>query len=289
MSAVVDTSKHEGLGGLAGFPFPVLASSGTEPTARTIATRTARAYSFLGEVLSTTPEIALLVLSPADWAPRTTIPYGVANVSKGNLIVPGETGDAAWRELADLLLGARADVIAAARRVYGTPVGTGGALDLGSFWDLLSIHELGHAFSGQANVRFRRKWLGEFFANLCLHAYVATVEPDLLPALETLPRLVVGLGGGAYAHHSLAEFEDLYFGVGKMNYFWYQFHLQVEVKHVFDAMGLQGMQRLFAAFRLPRGSAPEGTVSRDQLVDQLHQQVHPRMAQVLTDWPGLRS
>lgn len=283
VSNLIDVSQHKGLDVVDGFPFPVLASGGAEPAARAIAARTARAWTFLGEVLATAPDIALLVLSRGDWGARTANPYGVGEYRRGNLIWPGE-GDDAWRDVAELLAGGPEDVAAEARRVYGTP---DGALDLSPYWDLGSIHELGHAFHFQAKLQLPRSWLWEFFANQCVYAYAASVEPELLPAVEAVPRLAVALGAAAYRHRSLADLEALYLGVGKMNYVWYQFHLQVEAKHVFGAAGTAGLRRLWEAF-LPPAPDSEGELSDERLADLLARRVHPRMARVLTHWPGGR-
>ena len=48
---------------------------------------------------------------------------------------------------------------------------------------------------------FPRMWLGEFFANLALHAWVAQRAPDSLDMLTTLPRLAATGAGENIEHH----------------------------------------------------------------------------------------
>jgi hypothetical protein len=52
-----------------------------------------------------------------------------------------------------------------------------GGLDLQPFFDLITIHELGHAFEVLGDLRFPTFWLSEIFVNLALHAFVATRLP----------------------------------------------------------------------------------------------------------------
>ncbi len=67
-----------------------------------------------------------------------------------------------------------------------------GGLTMEPFFDLLAIHELGHAFHIQDSLMMQRKWMGELFANILLHTYIAENEPHLLPALIVFPEMVVG-------------------------------------------------------------------------------------------------
>ena len=52
--------------------------------------------------------------------------------------------------------------------------------------------------------------MGELFVNIMLHTYVAEKQPELLPALETFPNMVVGGGTADYKFTSLNDFEELY-------------------------------------------------------------------------------
>lgn len=270
---MLDTSRHEGLQALNGFAFPVYLSSGLEAAARPIAQRCERAYRFLSETLQATPTVALLVLSEADWAGHAGFPtFGMPHHQNGNLIVAGERSSF-WQDQVELLRVSPG--WEEAQQVYGD--GQGG-LNLALFFDLIAVHELAHAFEWQGSVRFPRNWLSEFFANACLHAYLAGMEPDQLILLETLPRLILALNL-AVRHHSLADLEDLYSGVGPLNYVWYQSHLHMAVKALYDTAGVAAVRRLWDTFRMPD----------DRLAGLLAERVDPLLAQVLTDWPGDRS
>jgi hypothetical protein len=66
------------------------------------------------------------------------------------------------------------------------PDGAGG-VDLQPFFDLSTVHELGHAFEALGDLRLPKFWLSEIFVNLALYAFVALQLPASLPTLETLP------------------------------------------------------------------------------------------------------
>jgi hypothetical protein len=97
---------------------------------------------------------------------------------------------------------------------------------------------------------FPRLWLQEFFANLCLHAWVAERRPEALPTLLTLPTLGAKASADAFTYPSRDDFERLYTDVGGANYVWFQFRLQLGAAALYDRAGAQAVKRLFEAFRL---------------------------------------
>ena len=97
-------------------------------------------------------------------------------------------------------------------------------------------------------------WLGEYFANLALHAWVAQRAPDSLETLTMLPRLATLGSGDEFEHRSRDDFERLYSSVGGPNYVWYQFRLQVAAAELYDGIGEVTVRRLFDAFRVAGGT-----------------------------------
>jgi hypothetical protein len=67
-----------------------------------------------------------------------------------------------------------------------------GGLELQPFFDLVTIHELGHAFEVLADLRLPTFWLSEIFVNLAMHAFVATQLSASLPTLDVLPTVGAG-------------------------------------------------------------------------------------------------
>ena len=239
-----------------------------------------RARDFLAATLGAEAAVALLVLGPEDWPGRSPHPvYGMPNCAGGNLIVAG-VPNPFWQGFVDLVAAAAPTQEAALRAAY--PPGGGGAawadgaLDLSPFFDLLAVHELAHVFLQQAPFGFPRRWLTEFFGNLCLHAYVAAAEPAALPQLTAFPAAVAAVDPAAVPHHSLAAFEALYEDVGPLAYGWYQCRLHAAARRVYDAGGVAALRRLWDAYAVPDARLA-ATLTRD---------VHPTVAAILETWPG---
>ena len=243
VNELTDAAMRDGLVEVAGSEPPVFASEGVEDRAAAISSIVANSYSYLSDLLGLRPPLQALVLTEPDWRSRTTQePYGLPHANNGTLFVAGiETPF--WSQLAELIEpGDRPELVA----TYGE---VEGQVPLGSFFDLIAVHEVAHVFHLR-RPHFPRLWLQELFANLCLHAWVAERAPASLPILLTLPRLGVRLPASRYAHTTRDDFERLYDGVGAANYVWYQFRLQLEAAALYERAGSEAAVRLFAAFDL---------------------------------------
>ena len=173
---MANVGRYEGLQLLPELPFPVYATPGLEHAATTIARRFARAYRFLSETLETAPRAGLLVLSAGDWDRHASVPaYGLTHYDYGRrmVIAPGHSSTF-WHPVIDVVGAASAHLLEELRTVYAQP---DGHIDLAAHIDLWAVHDLGHAFHLHVAYWFPRKWLMEFFADLCLYTYLATVEP----------------------------------------------------------------------------------------------------------------
>ena len=153
--------------------------------------------------------------------------------------------------------------------IYGSP---GGSLDFSPFFDLIAVHEIAHLFH-QGVVIFPRLWLAEFFANLCLHAFVERHEPESLATLLTLPEVGTRIPATALEYRTRNEFERVYASMSGPNYAWYQFRLQLAARDLYRAAGETAIPRLFEAFRLEDGS----------LASELGRRVSPVLGQLAVD------
>ena len=270
--------RYEGLQLLPEFPFAAYANPGLEHTPTTIAERFARAYRFLSETLETAPSAGLLILSAGDWTRHAAFPtYGLTHYDDGQrmVIAPGHPSTF-WHPVIDVVGATSADLVEELRPVYGQP---DGHIDLSSHIDLWVVHDLGHAFHLHVAYWFPRKWLMEFFADLCLYTYLATDEPDQLPALETFPHVMSKLPALQFRYRTLHDFEMQYNDMGLENYLWYHGHLFAYAKRVYEAAGIAALQRMWQAFVL----ANVQEVSDAQLAELL-QAVHPDLVQMIEPW-----
>jgi hypothetical protein len=248
----------------------VRASAGLEERARPIAERCAGAYRFLADALGSSPRVTLHVLAPPDWP--SNLPYGMPHFGAGTLVLAGEEAEF-WRSFVPLIQEAPPPAVAAAVEVYGPD------LDLSPFFDLLAVHELGHAFHDSA--RFPRRWLDETFANLCLHSCVVAVETTALPVLRAFPAVVTSVDPGRFAYRTLRQFERLYSTLASdhpLNYGWYQCHFHRMADRVHDAGGMAALEALHS-LDLPPGT-PDAA-----LAHALREHVGSDVAAVLLRWP----
>jgi hypothetical protein len=244
---------------LGGFPFEVRYSYGSAARARAAAKVSADAYAYFCRLFSgVRPDIALIVASKADWEGRQPNGLPYFNVDDGQIrpgivVMPAGSGEF-WIAIGQ-------DIRHASQRGYTKllatyPDGRGG-LDLQPFFDLVTIHELGHAFELLGSLRFPTFWLGEIFANFALHAFVATMRPKNLDTLEVL--FVVGarsrrLGARmrAEGYSTLEGFEAHYAGgdppMSPLNYVWYQYRWQRLAAKMFAADGEEGLVRFWEFF-----------------------------------------
>jgi hypothetical protein len=246
----VSTSPDTTLRDLPGYAFPVRHSPSVEARARVTADRVASVLDAFGPRLEIRPDVILLVLAQEDWAAHTRFPvYGLPHILGGRTLVVAGEDNPFWRHQIPDPASLPEDVGAALRRVYDD--GSGG-LSAAAFFDLLAIHELGHAFIDQAGVVTHRRWMGEFLPNLLLHAWVEEEAPELLPALTLLADLVVAAGPGEHPFTTLAQIDEHYARIAREhseNYAWYQVRFHQGARRVYEAAGTEALDRLWTALR----------------------------------------
>jgi hypothetical protein len=221
---------------LSGFPFPVVATTGLEEKAARIAERTHDARSWMSGILGMEPQIRVEVLGPEDFAERAELPaLGLPHMNEeGTMFLAGydtSTFDSSIEETMKYLPPADRSVFAQA---YGDPP------SVQTFVDLLSLHELAHAYHMQRGWSFQELWMGELFCNLALQGYVAEHEPAVRPALETLPTAAHNMPPDAQGVTGI----DAMSAENPLTYVWYEFRLQVAAIRLWDAGG-PGLLREF--------------------------------------------
>jgi hypothetical protein len=283
----VDTA---GLVPVDGFSFPVFSSRGGVDRARTVATRSEQAISWLASRLEMPPTPPLLVVGRQDWDRVALIPqYGLPHVSRTRMLMgqePSEMWDSviatAWPDLSHA---ARVRL----RQVYGTPP------DLGSFADLLVAHELTHLADNPAWLDEQRPgsehawgnnprvlWFVELFANVGLHGYIAEREPDALPALETIFDVVWHTSPARWPITELSRMHEAATAENSdgTNYVWFEFGLQVLAKHLWESSGTTALTHLNATLHGP-------VLPDEQIIDVLGE-LSPAAADNVRAWPSMR-
>lgn len=281
-----NAQTYEGLNQLKGYQTDTYFSLGSEAKARRMAQQLDQVLAFYTEQLNFTPTVTLLILSPGDWKKFTKFPfYGMPHyTSNKTLIVASEDNDY-WRSMvpaADKIPAAYAGLIKA------TYTDKKGGLTMEPFFDLLAIHELGHAYHNQGGLVMQRKWMGELFPNILLHTYIAEKEPKLLNALRAFPKLVVATTDRSTLNYTtLQELEANYNQIGPnypQNYGWYQCRWHIAAGEIYDAGKIEAFKNLWLTLKTQRE-----ILSDPEFAGLLHEKVHKSVADVQTNWDNTDS
>jgi hypothetical protein len=282
------------LAALDGYPFEVRHSAGARERALASAAIAADAYGYFRHLFSgVEPDLALIVANESDWTGRG--PYGLPffrdsndELRPGIVLMPAGNSDF-WVGIAESIRTASPRGYTKLMATYGD--GAGG-VNLQPFFDLITIHEFGHAFEVLGDLRLPTFWLSEIFVNLALHAFIATQRPQSLPTLEVLStvgaasrNLAARWRTGGYS--TLEELQAHYTGgdhsMDPLNYVWYQCRWQRLVAKVFDVDGEDGLVRFWECFHaVDRVGGGEMTAA--SLAPLLAKEVSPTLGRAIREW-----
>lgn len=267
---------------LKGFTQTYYYSPGHEDRAKEIALFIEDAGKFFQKEIGFTPKAELYILAPQHWKAIAMDPlkdiYGFPhNIDEVRLAIAAEDNDF-WRSFLPPVEDLPAPMAARVKNAYGQPDGT---YSMRPFFDLLALHEMSHSYTAQGGLKMHRKWMGELFVNLMVHTYIAEEQPELLPALETFPEMVIGAGTTEYEYTSLEDFERLYesLGMGPKNYGWYQSKLHSAAKDIYNTGGKAVMKNLWEALK-----NHQEEMSDEEFASMLKMKIHPSVADVYLNW-----
>ncbi len=277
----VQGQRKSELDSLTAYKTKVYFSKGNDERAKVVTERLDNVIKFYHKLIQFEPEVTLLILNPADWPKYTTFPvYGMPHYDdKRELLIIASENNDFWKSFIpqiDLL------PMELAERIKSTYVDENDILTMQAFFDLLAIHELGHAFHFQAGLKMQRMWMGELFCNIFLHTYIAEVETDQLPALTIFPQMVISSGKDEYKYTTLLDIEERYEEIGTKypkNYGWYQSRWHYEAGKIYEAGGKESFMKLWKAL-----SEKRVKLNDEELAQFLSEKVHQRVADVMLKW-----
>ncbi|MBA2498999.1 MAG: hypothetical protein H0V30_04670 [Chitinophagaceae bacterium] len=255
-------------------------SAGQENRAKQIIPRVEKAMAYHQQLVDFKPEVIVLILTKADWSSYTNFPvYGMPHYSDDKTLIVAAEDNVFWQSFLPPLEQLPADLRKKVEQAYSMP---DGRISMQPFFDLLALHELGHAFHFQGGLQMQRKWMGELFCNILLHAYVAENEPEQLAALTVFPNMVIGNGTSEYQFTSLRDIEERYEEIGMQhakNYGWFQSRWHAAAKDIYDAAGEKIIPKLWTAFK-----NQQEKLNDEALIMYLESAVHKSLADVMRNW-----
>lgn len=226
-------------------------------------------------------EYKVLVLSKKDW-PSFTNPnliYGMPHFTPdGKTLIVAAEDNAFWTMQLPDFASLQAPFNSLMPMVYNF----NGEKSARYFFDLLAIHELGHAWQGKAELNAQRLWMMELLGNVMLHTYIAEERGEFLQALEVLPMYWSNQDEDVYAYTSLAQFESDYYKIGlesPRNYAWYQYRFHNAARILFNEGGPELLQNLWAFLR-----KQPTKLSDEELLEKLTNEVHPYFETLINEW-----
>lgn len=255
-------------------------SHGHQQRASSMTSRVESVIAYYEKLLAFRPDVTLLVLSPTDWSTYAAIGavYGMPHYSNARTLIVAAEDNPFWKSFVPPM----AQLPASLGQQVSTVYRTGDSISMQPFFDLLAIHELAHAFHLQDSLVMQRKWMGELFANIFLHTYVAEKEPALLPALTLFPHMVVSQGTKGLKYTKLSDVHERYDEITQQypnNYGWYQCRWHVAAAGIYDSTGSNVVKKLWVSLK-----ENKQLLNDDQLIDFLGKKVDPLLADIVRKW-----
>lgn len=243
----------DSLGQLKNYSFKMYYSAAYRQRAELIATRIEKALSYNQQLLDFKPVIEVFLIDSSDWKKYTNQPviYGMPHyVNENKRLVLAATDNPFWKDFIPPLNELPENLKESVQKTY---TNSQGKLSMEAFFDLLAIHELGHAFHHQGGLTMQRSWMGELFVNILLHNYVAENEKESLPALTLFPQMVVAEGSKQFIYTKLRDVQERYNEIGQRypaNYGWYQCRWHIAAARIYDSSGKQVCRKLWDALKI---------------------------------------
>jgi hypothetical protein len=256
-------------------------SDGHQQRAEAMALRVEKAMTFHEQLLGFRPVVTLLVLSPGDWSKfsKSGAVYGMPHYTNDKTLIVAAEDNAFWKSFIPPMDKLPPALWEKVSTVYAT---ADGHLSMQGFFDLLAIHELAHAFHLQDSLTMQRRWMGELFANIFLHTYIAENDPASLPALTLFPEMVVASGAKGFLYTSLYDVHEKYGEIAQRhpkNYGWYQCRWHIASATIYNAGGKKVCKELWNALKMKKEILPD-----DALIGFLRTTVDKSLSDMISNW-----
>jgi len=137
------SAQFNKLDSISGYNLKVYYSKEHKERATQLAILSHKAMAYSESLVNFKPAVSLLVLSPADWPVYTQFPvYGMPHYSNDKTLVVAAEDNALWKSFIPPMDQLPPSLAAQITKVYKSNE----TLSMQPFFDLLALHELGHAY-----------------------------------------------------------------------------------------------------------------------------------------------
>lgn len=256
-------------------------SSDAKERAVKITESVAGAEEYFQKQFKVKPNYTLLVLAPDDWKKyaHPNVMYGIPHfLPDGRLVVASENNEF-WKRNTPPVDKLPKEL---AQRMKDTYTDKNGEINLTEGFDLLAIHELGHAFQHAAGMLTQRNWLSEIFCNVLLHTYLAEKNPSQLPYITVFTQVAVqSFPPARLKYTKLEDFETYYIEIAKNspdNYGWYQCRFHIAAGEIYDLGGVSAMKKMWDMLLAQK------TTLNDEDLMKLLKNTDSSLEQTITNW-----
>lgn len=257
-------------------------SSGNDERAAAFAKQTNNAFTYYANMLEFKPEVTLLVLNSSDWkkfaSPQAVYGMPHFNSDERTLFVAADDNPF-WKSFLPPLDKLDHKLVAQIKATYQN---LKGEVSMQKFFDLLALHELGHAFHLQKGLKMQRNWLSELFVNVLLHTYIAEKEAALIPALTLFPQMVAAGGSNEFKFTQLRDMHEKYEEIATKhpkNYGWYQCRLHAGAAEIYNAAGKDAGRKMWRSLQ-----TSNEILSDEDLISKMASEVHQSVSDLIQNW-----
>ncbi|NAS13705.1 hypothetical protein [Poritiphilus flavus] len=278
-----DQSRHVGLTELeTTHSFKTLYSNGAIDHAEKQTALVHEAYEFLSKIMGPKEEFCLLVVAGEDWEKNAYSPVvGMPEYYKGNLIVGTEKNEMALG-YGEMIKSMPEEMTVDLIRTY---INDEGELDMGLFFDKLSIHELTHNFQDPKNQEgySMSRWLEEIHANMGLYAFYKTKRPEELQYVMHLVDFSLENPPPALQYSTLEDFDTNYFTMDPANYGQYQMRFTKAGQMLIDSLGNSILKPL-NDFLIKYDESYKDKLTEEEFREKLATEVDPYVVELMDSW-----
>lgn len=267
---------------LQNYSFKVHYSFAHRQRAEIIAERIEKALRYNQQLLNFTPVIEVYIVDSTGWNKYIERPviYGMPHyINTSNRLMLAATDNPFWKSFIIPMNEMPVDLKKSLTSAY---TNSKGELSMEPFFDLLAIHELGHAFHYQAHLKMQRNWMSELFVNILLHTYIAENEKENLPALTLFPQMVISSGSQQFRFKTLADFQKNYDEIAMkypQNYGWFQCRFHSEAAKIYNNSGKQVCIKLWNALH-----TKDTFITDEKFAIFLEQKADRSISEMIKNW-----